>query len=168
MKNPKSAVYEAVQRGRKPHAALETDHATDAFERAVLRKFKREIGVDIDETWGREQGLVSARKQFKGKFDGVGVFRGLETVWDYKKVNRPKTLAQMKNYFKQCAAYAIAHDEMYGTRIQQVAVMTVSGKTARELGTHVFTLAGAELKQARRDFLKDLGSYYELFPIGAE
>lgn len=162
MQNPKSAIYEAVQRGRKVHRALETDTATDALERAVLRKFKQEIGTDIDEVWGREQGLISIRKEFKGKFDGVGVFRGLETVWDYKKVNRPKTESQVKNYFKQCAAYAIAHDEMYGSEIEQLAIMTVYGKTPRELGTCVFTLTGAELKKAKSDFLEDLRRFNQL------
>lgn len=165
MKNPKSAVYEAVQRGRKTHRALETEQAADAFERAVLRKFKKEIGIDIDETWGREQGLISVRKKFKGKFDGVGVFRGLETVWDYKKVNKPKTESQLKNYFKQCAAYSIAHNEMYGTEIQQLAVMTVYGKSSKELGTRVFILSGDELKQTQREFLKDLRQYYKLNEI---
>ena len=162
MRDKTSAIYEAVQRGRKAHRALETDTGRDVFERAVLRKFKRDIGVDIDETWGREQGLISVKKRFKGKFDGVGVFRGLGTVWDYKKVNRPKTESGIKNYFKQCAAYAIAHDEMYGTEIEQLAVMLIHGKDAKELGTQVFTFAGAELKQAKREFLADRKRYAKL------
>jgi hypothetical protein len=162
MANKESAMYKAVQHGRKAHRALETDIAKDAFERAILRKFKREIAIDIDETWGREGGLISLKKQFKGKFDGVGVFRGLETVWDYKKVNRPKTESQIKNYIKQCAAYAIAHDEQYGTTIEQVAIMTIAGKESRELTTRVFTFDGGELKAAKREFLADRKLYGQL------
>jgi hypothetical protein len=162
MRNKKSPIYEAVQRGRKAHRALETDTAKDSFERAVLRKFKREIACDIDETWGREGGLISLRREFRGKFDGVGVFRGLDTVWDYKKVNRAKTEAGIKNYFKQCAAYAIAHDELYGTGIEQLAVLLVVGKEPRDLSTQVFTLGGAELKHAKKQFLADREAYRKI------
>lgn len=165
MADKSSAIYKAVSSGRKIHRALETDVSRDPFERAVLRKFKREIGCDIDETWGREGGLISLRKEFRGKFDGVGVFRGLETVWDYKKVNRMKSESGVKNYFKQCAAYAIAHDEMYDTQIEQLAVMLVAGKEARELETRVFTLGGADLKRAKREFLADRRAYRELMGI---
>ena len=162
MKDKTSVIYQAVQSGRRAHRAIETDTARDDFERAILRKFNREIGCDIDETWGREHGLISLRKKFKGKFDGVGVFRGTETVWDYKKTNRQKTEAQVKNYFKQCAAYAIAHDEMYGTKIEQLAVMLIFGKEKNQLGTQIFTIEGTELKQAKREFLSDRKRFAEL------
>lgn len=162
MADKTSAVYQAVASGRRVHRALETGVAGDGFSRAVLRRFRREIGCDIDETWGQEGGLISLRRRFRGRFDGVGVFRGRETVWDYKKTNRPKTASGVRNYLRQCAAYAIAHDEMYDTRIRQLAVMIVHGTEAGELGTQVFTLEGRELEAAQRGFLADRRAYREL------
>ena len=159
MQDKTSAIYKATVTGRKIHTALETDNAHTEFERAVLRKFRRDIGVDIDETWAKEMGLISRKKRFRGKFDGVGVFRGRETVWDYKKVNRMKTPLQCLNYVKQCAAYAIAHDEMYGTKIDQIAIMLIAGTDPRELKTEVYVFDGSVLRQAKREFTQDVRKF---------
>ena len=103
---------------------------------------------------------MSKVNKFRGQFDGVGVFRGKTTMWDYKKTNKLKTPSQTKNYIKQCAAYAIAHDEMYGTEIEQIAVLNIGGKTKDELATRVFTY---DLHDGIREmFLCDLQQYYKV------
>lgn len=159
MKNKNSVVYKAVLAGRKAHNALETGNAKSLMEERVLELFDREIGCDIDETWAKEMGLISTKHRFKGKFDGVGIFQGKVTMWDYKKTNKLKTPSQMKNYLKQCAAYALAHDEMYGTKIQQIAIMNIGGKTVDDLTAKVSVFEPSEYKEG---FLTDLSTYYSM------
>ena len=140
MKDRNSAVYKAVVAGRRAHMTLEHDDAAkDAFQEALLETYDKEIGVDIDETWAKEMGVVSMTHKYRGKFDGVGVYKGRETVWDYKKTNKIKTPSGVKNYLRQCSAYAIAHNEMYGSNIDQIAIFNIGGKTIEDLSTRVFT-----------------------------
>ena len=158
MRDKNSAVYKAVMNGRRAHTALENNEAKDAFNQRILESFDRDIGVDIDATWAKEMGVVSARYKYKGKFDGVGVFRGRETVWDYKKTNKIKTPSGVKKYLKQCAAYAIAHNEMYGSQINQIAIFNIGGKTVDEISTRVFTYDLSE--EIKQEWLNDVTRYW--------
>lgn len=158
MKDKNSATYKAVIAGRRAHLTLERDDGEkDRFQQALLETYNRDIGVDVDETWAKEMGVVSVSHKYKGKFDGVGVFRGQPTVWDYKKTNKIKTPSGVKKYLKQCAAYAIAHNEMYDTNIKQIAIFNIGGKTIDELGTRVFTY---ELADHAEEWLNDVRKYW--------
>ena len=158
MQDKNSAVYKAVVAGRRAHNALENDEAKDAFNQRILEVYDREIGIDVDTTWAKEMGLVSVKHRYKGKFDGVGVFRGRETVWDYKKTNKIKTPSGVKKYLKQCAAYAIAHNEMYGSKIDQIAIFNIGGKTIDEISTRVFTYDLSE--DIKQEWLNDVTRYW--------
>ena len=158
MRDKNSAVYKAVMNGRRAHTALENNEAKDAFNQRILESFERDIGVDIDATWAKEMGVVSSRYKYKGKFDGVGVFRGRETVWDYKKTNKLKTPSGVKKYLKQCAAYAIAHNEMYDSKIDQIAIFNIGGKTVDEISTRVFTYDLSE--EIKQEWLNDVTRYW--------
>ena len=157
MKDKNSATYKAVVAGRAAHRTLEHDSAKSEFQQALLETYNRDIGIDIDETWAKEMGVVSVSHKYKGKFDGVGVFRGQPTVWDYKKTNKIKTPSGVKKYLKQCAAYAIAHNEMYDTDIKQIAIFNIGGKTIDELGTRVFTY---DLADHAEEWLNDVRKYW--------
>ena len=158
MRDKNSAVYKAVMKGRFAHTALENNEAKDAFNQRILETFNQDIGVDIDDTWAKEMGVVSVTHKYKGKFDGVGVFRGRETVWDYKKTNKLKTPSGVKKYLKQCAAYAIAHNEMYNSNIDQIAIFNIGGKTVDEITTRVFTYdLTNDIKQ---EWLDDVSKYW--------
>ena len=158
MQDKNSAVYKAVIAGRMAHKTLEDDDAKDAFQQKLLETFNHDIGIDIDETWAKEMGLVSVKHKYRGKFDGVGIFRGRQTVWDYKKTNKIKTPSGVKKYLKQCAAYAIAHNEMYDSQIDQIAIFNIGGKTIDEISTRVFTydLDGAHCEE----WLNDVSRYW--------
>ena len=158
MLDKNSATYKAVVAGRRAHNALENDEAKDAFNQRILETFEQDIGIDIDTTWAKEQGLVSVKHRYKGKFDGVGVFRGRETVWDYKKTNKIKTPSGVKKYLKQCAAYAIAHNEMYDSKIDQIAIFNIGGKTIDEISTRVFTYDLSE--DIKQEWLNDVTRYW--------
>jgi len=104
-------------------------------------------------------GVVSKKHKYRGKFDGVGIFRGIETMWDYKKTNKIKTPSGVKKYLKQCAAYAIAHNEMYGSNIQQIAIFNIGGKIVDDLSTRVFTY---DLSDHAKLWLKDVRDYWRV------
>jgi len=87
------------------------------------------------------------------------VFRGRETVWDYKKTNKIKTPSGVKGYLKQCAAYAIAHNEMYGSNIDQIAIFNIGGKTVDEISTRVFTFDLTD--DIKEQWLTDVRRYWE-------
>ena len=159
MKDPNSATYKAVIAGRRAHQTLEDDDAKDEFQTALLEMYGNEIAHEINETWAKEMGVVSQMHKYRGKFDGVGVYRGRETIWDYKKTNKIKTPSGVKKYLKQCAAYAIAHNEMYGSNIDQIAIFNIGGKTIDELSTRVFVYdLGEDIKQ---DWLNDVKKYWK-------
>ena len=159
MKDKNSATYKATQKGTKTHRVLETGEAHDAFGEKILEVYNNNIACDVDETWGKEMGLVSMVHRYKGKFDGIGVYKGQPTVWDYKKTNSRKTLSGMHKWFRQCAAYAIAHNEMYGTDIQQLSIFNIYGKEVDDIGANVVTVT---LKDYADDFISDVGKYYRM------
>lgn len=159
MQDPNSATYKAVIAGRRAHKTLEDDSAQDEFQSALLEMYNNEIGHEINETWAKEMGVVSATYKYKGKFDGVGVYRDRETIWDYKKTNKVKTPSGAKKHLKQCAAYAIAHNEMYGSNIDQIAIFNIGGKTIDELSTRVFVYDLED--EIKEEWLNEVKKYWE-------
>ena len=84
------------------------------------------IENDIDEIWGTEVNLV-AKELYAGTTDLVGVYKGEATIMDFKQTNKPKKREWIDDYFLQGAAYANAHNEMYGTDISRIAIFMCSG-----------------------------------------
>ena len=157
MKDKTSAAYQATQRGTAAHNAIETGNAKSLLEERILEEYNNKFLVDCDEIWAKEKGLVSLQHKFKGKFDAVGVFRGKPTIWDYKKTNKLKTKSQMLTYFKQAAAYVLAHNEMYNTEINQICIFNIAGKEASNISSQVLIL---DAKEYIIKFKSDLQDYY--------
>ena len=163
MLDKNSALYKGVIAGRRAHKTLEDDAAQDEFQSALLEMYNNEIANDINETWAKEKGVVSQTHKYKGKFDGVGIYRDRETIWDYIKSNKVKTPSGAKKHLKQCAAYAIAHNEMYGSNIDQIAIFNISGKTIDELSTRVF--AYNLENEIKEEWLTDVAMYWEDYVV---
>ena len=159
MQDKTSAIYKGVIAGRRAHKTLENDVAVDEFQSAILEMYNNEIATDINETWAKEKGVVSKTHRYKGIFDGVGVYRNRETIWDYKKSTRIKTPSGAKKHLKQCAAYAIAHNEMYGSNIDQIAIFNIAGKTIDELTTRVFAYDLCD--DIKQEWLNEVEQYWE-------
>ena len=47
----------------------------------------------------------------------------METIVDFKQSNRPKREEWIEDYYMQIAAYAMAHDYVYGSKIKQGVIM---------------------------------------------
>ncbi len=152
LKDPTSAMAKATRQGTLTHQALETGESKDAFISACLDRFQQEILIDLDEVWGQEEWLAHPLG-YKGKFDGVGVFRGKVTLFDHKKTNKRKSPKQLISWFQQLAAYHQAHSFLYPDHpIEQIAIFNIFGKTEDELGTRVTTLDGQEIMAQTTQF----------------
>ena len=59
---------------------------------------------------------------------------------------------QIKDYFIQCCAYAVAHNELYGTGVKNVVILiTVDGKEAQCFETSGVPFL-SELKNRRNQY----------------
>ena len=52
---------------------------------------------------------------YAGQTDLVCLHNDLETIVDFKQANRPKKKEWIEDYYLQIAAYAMAHDYVYGS-----------------------------------------------------
>lgn len=156
-------IKKAMKDGTRAHVAIEKNKAfeKDLLNEAVLNTFHSDFSPIIEETWAKEKGVMSLGS-YAGKFDSTGVIEGVPTLWDYKKTNVKKYRSGMKTYFKQLAAYLQAHNEIYNTKVEQVAVLNIFGKKPEEVGSQIILLSSDELIHYTDLFQEDLSSYNEL------
>ena len=76
----------------------------------------------VDEFWGVEIPLYFP-KLYAGTTDGCGIHLGAESILDYKQTNKPKKEEWIDDYKLQLVAYALAHNEVYGTNIRKGVVL---------------------------------------------
>jgi len=94
---------------------------------------------------------------YAGTADVVGVYKGQECIIDFKQSNNPKTKRQCEDYFNQAAAYAMAHNDMYGTKIQSgMILVSVMGGDVTE-----FWLKPDEFKARCHIWLQKVSDYWE-------
>ncbi len=82
----------------------------------------------------------------------------METIVDFKQSNRPKKEEWIEDYYLQIAAYAMAHDYVYGSKIEQGVIMVCTP----DLYYQEFKAQGASLRSWKHKFLKRLDMYNEI------
>jgi genome maintenance exonuclease 1 len=82
----------------------------------------------------------------------------METIVDFKQANRPKKQEWIEDYYLQIAAYAMAHDYVYDSKIQQGVIMVCTP----DLYYQEFKIQGIELRRWKHKFLKRLDMYHDL------
>ena len=50
----------------------------------------------------------------------VLAFMKIKLIIDFKQSNKPKKDEWIDDYYKQCAAYSLAHNKVHGSNITQV------------------------------------------------
>ena len=80
---------------------------------------------DLEEVWGTEVTLYYPGL-YAGATDVVGIYDGRESIIDFKQTNKPKQREWIGDYFTQLAAYAMAHNHIYDTQIQQGVILMCS------------------------------------------
>jgi len=84
--------------------------------------FKQGLKGSMDEVWGSEITLYYPGL-YAGACELAGVYEGRESIIDFKQSNRPKKREWIDDYFMQMAAYAMAHNYVYGTKIQSGVIL---------------------------------------------
>ena len=95
---------------------------------------------------------------YAGSTDLVCVHNGKDSIVDFKQSNRPKKEEWIDDYKMQIAAYAMAHDYVHNSKIEQGVIMVCTP----DLYYQEFVVSGADLRQWKHKFLKRLDMYYEL------
>lgn len=112
----------------------------------------------VDEIWGVEVGLI-AEGLYAGTSDAIGMFNGVPSIIDFKTAKKIKKREWIEDYFLQGCAYALAHNEMFGSDIKQVAILMVD----REGEYADFVIEGDEFEFYCHKWADRLASYYERF-----
>jgi len=111
----------------------------------------------VDEVWGMEASLYYPGL-YAGTTDLCGVYKGRPSIMDHKTAKKMKKPEWMQDYFIQTTAYALAHNEVHGTDIQQGVLFMVD----RENQYQTFIIEGAEFKHYSDLWLQRVEQYYKL------
>ena len=95
--------------GSNPYSIQSQKMAKSIIEKGLCK---------LDEAWGVEVPLYFP-KMYAGTTDLCGVHDGAEAIMDHKQSNKVKKREWIDDYFTQSAAYATAHNEVYGTNIRK-------------------------------------------------
>lgn len=124
---------EAANRGTRMHTYLEhyvktgelKERPSNPFawsSHAMAQVVIRDGLKNVTEFWGVEIPLYFPGL-YAGTTDGAGLHLGEESILDYKQTNKPKKQEWITDYYLQLVAYALAHNEVYGTCIRKGVVL---------------------------------------------
>lgn len=96
-----------------------------AYDLGAFRTLKQKL-KKINAVWGQEQALHSAFLRVAGRFDCIGEYDGVPSVIDFKTSGRVKGREDISDYELQLCFYAMAHNELFGTNIEQGVILMVA------------------------------------------
>ena len=111
---------------------------------------------NVDEVWAMEQSLYFPGL-YSGTTDLCGVFNGKPAIMDHKQTNKPKKEEWVEDYKLQLVAYAMAHNEVYGTDIKTGVVFMCS----RDLQYQQFEVTEETFPKYRDMWLDKVEEYYK-------
>ena len=125
----------------------------------MAQKIISEGLTDLNEIWGSEVTLYYP-ELYAGATDVVGIYNGRESIIDFKQTNKPKQREWITDYFAQLGAYAMAHNFVYGTKIQSGIVLMCS----KDGMFQKFESFDQEFVGFQHDFLRRVDQYYKDVP----
>ena len=156
---------EAANRGTAMHQFLEyyiqnkklLDLTDEGREASSMGQAIIENGLkDLEEIWGSEVTLFYPGL-YAGQTDLCGIYTGRESIIDFKQTNKPKKREWIEDYFLQLAGYAMAHDVVYKTCVDQGVVLMCS----KDGFFQKFTSTGKEFTRYKHKFLSKVDEYYK-------
>ena len=93
---------------------------------------------------------------YAGQSDLVGVHGSDDAIGDFKQTNKPKVKDWIEDYLLQLSAYAMAHDQVYGTQINKGVIMMCTPDCYYQ----EFIIEGSELKKWKHQWLRRVDEYY--------
>ena len=157
---------ESAGLGTKVHNALEKyilGEDWDTFGTNVVSQLAKtmttnminEALCNVDELYGVEVGLI-AQGLYAETADGIGMYEGEECIIDFKTAKKMKKREWIDDYFMQGCAYALAHNEMFGSKISKIVILMVD----REGKVKDFVIQGSEYEKYCELWSNRLASYY--------
>ena len=154
----------AAKRGTAMHSYLETyiqggkvldlrdvgREASSIAETIISKGFN-----DIEEIWGSQVTLYYPNL-YAGATDLCGIYQGRESIIDFKQSNKPKRVEWITDYKLQMVAYAMAHNCVYGTDIDQGVILMCTPDNFFQK----FTINGREFRELKWEWLQRLDDYY--------
>ena len=156
---------EASNRGSSMHSYIEQFllgkfnldllNEEDKSKKMAIEIIDNGLKNKLSEIWGAEA-VVYYPQKYAGTADCIGVYKGKETILDFKQSNKPKKEEYIEDYFLQLGAYSLAHNTVYNSRITQGAILlcTVDGLFQD------FIIEGDELVNFQKKFLEKVKKFY--------
>ena len=110
---------------------------------------------DLEEVWGVECTLHYPGL-YAGQTDMCGIYQGRESIIDFKQSNKPKKAEWIDDYKLQLVAYATAHDQVYGTHIEQGVILMCTPDNFFQR----FLVNGSEFREWKWKWLQKVSDYY--------
>ena len=155
----------AANRGTAMHSILEgyilgkevLDLTETGVEAQAMAKTIIDKGLpDLEEIWGSEV-VVSYPGLYAGATDLVGIYMGRDSIIDFKQSNKPKRAEWITDYKLQMVAYAMAHDFVHGSEIEQGVILMCTPDNYFQK----FQIKGKEFIKYQHRFLERVDKYYE-------
>lgn len=157
---------ESAGLGTKVHNALEKyalGEEWDTFGNNLVSTMAKSMTSEmidkglsnVSEIWGIEVGLI-ARGLYAGTADCVGMYNGVPSIIDFKTAKKLKKREWIDDYFMQGAAYTLAHNEMFDSGIDQVAILMVD----RDNKFRDYVVSGQELTKFKSMWGERIQDYY--------
>ena len=109
----------------------------------------------LNEIWGCEATLYYPGK-YAGAADCIGIYENKETIIDFKQSNKPKKDEWIDDYYLQCAAYALAHNIVYGSNIPQAVILLCTKDNIFQR----FIIDGERFKKYQNRFMEKVEQFY--------
>ena len=150
----------AVDNQKLPSVTTIISQTQSKEKQDSLANWRAKVGDDgikgsLDEIWGSEV-TVWYPDLYAGQTDVVGVYNGRESIIDFKQTNKPKRREWVEDYFVQLAAYAMAHNHIYHTRIQSGVILMCS----KDGYFQKFEVSDEEFRQYMYKWLSKVGQYH--------
>ena len=132
---------------------------TGSFMAQTLAKVVINKGLSkVSEVWGTEVALYSS-ELYAGTCDLIGLNNDIPSIMDYKNSLKEKKKEWISGYFMQLCAYALSHNEMFGTDIKRGVVMIAT----RDANYQEFVIEGEEFDHYASMWADKVCTYYEKF-----
>lgn len=129
-----------------------------SFMAKALANLIAEKGLqNVDQVWGSEVSLYY-QDLYAGTTDLVGLHQGVPAIMDFKNSLSEKKREWIEDYFLQLAAYAMAHNYMFGTEINKGVIMMAT----RDAKYLEFIIEGDEFSSYKEKWAKKVFTYYDM------
>jgi ATP-dependent exoDNAse (exonuclease V) beta subunit len=122
----------------------------------MAEQVKENAMTNVDEIWGSEINLYHP-KIYAGTTDLVGQYKGQPAIMDFKQTNKPKKAEWVEDYYLQLTAYALAHNEVFGTNIREGHIFMCS----RDLQYQQFDVWPDEFDKWEQKWWDRVYQYYD-------